>query len=368
MDLTDSETDGISGSLTIANATGTWNIYENFETGTELTAGLTTDVQIDGQNQTEPITLQNSSNDLARLKVGGAGIDGGTIVNVPDPSNLGPDAVVEFIVPAAQGGSALNITGDEAATDLTFPQEWTVAANAHGIIKSGLYQGDRTITVGDVNVEDGGLLEFSTGYSNRFAFGGSISIGDGATVDPTDMGTTPAIAAGSTLAGAGTFSGSISVTDDAGLAPGNSPGTLTVGGSLTFGDPDDYGAVYQWELGETAYDSVDVTGDLVFTTDGFATLELIDAGGTADPLTEYVLFSYDGSDPTTNLDWLLDYGSSPYAGGEVLVQADTNQVVLVGLEEIPEPTSLILLMTGGILMLSRRRRKSSTLGGEPRVV
>ena len=57
---------------------------------------------------------------------------------------------------------------------------------------------------------------------------------------------------------------------------------------------------------------MDVNGTL--TLGANATLELFDLGGGATSLTEYVLFTYTGADPT-NAVWTIDATAVPHWDG-----------------------------------------------------
>ncbi|HUJ12010.1 MAG TPA: glycosyl hydrolase family 28 protein [Verrucomicrobiae bacterium] len=87
---------------------------------------------------------------------------------------------------------------------------------------------------------------------------------------------------GTTLAGTGLIAGPVTV--DGTLAPGNSPGTLTVSNNLAIGAP----AVLKYELG-TNSDLTAVVGNLTLS----GTLNISNAGGFTN--TSYTLFTYTGS-------------------------------------------------------------------------
>ena len=82
------------------------------------------------------------------------------------------------------------------------------------------------------------------------------------------------------------------------LAPGASEGTL----DITVEGPDGVrmygGSTYEWELGPTGADKLEVTGDLELQ-DGW-TLKLLGTGGTPRPAAEYDIFTYTGDIVYTN--------------------------------------------------------------------
>lgn len=62
------------------------------------------------------------------------------------------------------------------------------------------------------------------------------------------------------VGGRGTIASDIALASGAAVAPGNSPGTLTVDGNVTMGP----GAVYEWEVGADGWDMLSVTQTLAF--------------------------------------------------------------------------------------------------------
>jgi len=131
---------------------------------------------------------------------------------------------------------------------------------------------------------------------------------------------------GATLGGTGVIGGNVAINDGATLAPGNSPGMLTINGNLGLAPT----ATLAWEYGQAnvpggAYnDLVQVGGDL--TLDG--TINVAQStGGTFGPGV-YRVFDYGGS----LTDNTLDIGMLPAGNtaGKVLVQTSVaNQVNLV---------------------------------------
>lgn len=110
------------------------------------------------------------------------------------------------------------------------------------------------------------------------------------------------VSSGATLGGSGSIGGTVNVTDGR-IAPGNSPGTLTIVGDLFLGSA----SVLDFELGNPGgtagvdSDLINLSGDLIL--DG--TLNVIDAGGFGAGL--YRLISFGGNITDNG----LDIGTAP---------------------------------------------------------
>jgi autotransporter-associated beta strand protein len=151
------------------------------------------------------------------------------------------------------------------------------------------------------------------------------------------------VAAGATLGGAGIIDRDVQFSPAAVLAPGTSPGTLTVEGPTTFAG----GFVYNWELG----DLLDVNNDVNFSG-GMATLNLTNFGNAfAGPYVLIDAANFNGTLPT----WSLDYtNAANWAGLDLAVVAVGNQLQLTA---VPEPgTWALMLLTIPAAWLIRRRR------------
>ncbi|HEY9511730.1 MAG TPA: autotransporter-associated beta strand repeat-containing protein, partial [Rhodanobacter sp.] len=141
-----------------------------------------------------------------------------------------------------------------------------------------------TTAVGTWDVKEGVLVVGATGDTGA-------SVAGGATV-----------ASGATLGGHGTLGGDVDIANGAHLAPGNSIGTLSIGGNLTVAQ----GSVLDFEFGAPAGapgtftsfgsgDSVRVGGNLALNG---ALLNISNAGGFGPGL--YNLFTYGGTLTETN--------------------------------------------------------------------
>ncbi|MFA4945828.1 MAG: autotransporter-associated beta strand repeat-containing protein, partial [Lentisphaeria bacterium] len=164
-----------------------------------------------------------------------------------------------------------------------------------------------------------------------------------------------------TLGGSGTLGGAVTVQAGGKLAPGTSPGQLTVG-SLTLTSTG-AGSTTQMEIGGatlgTGYDNVTVTTAAGLTYGGL--LDIVSYGGydvAAQP-GDYTLFSftggYAGEFGTVTVDGFSLTGASGVwsgtNGGMTYTFTDSTGVLQV----VPEPAALALLLIGGVGLLRRRR-------------
>jgi fibronectin-binding autotransporter adhesin len=167
------------------------------------------------------------------------------------------------------------------------------------------------------------------------------------------------VSANGTLGGTGSIGGPVTV--DGILAPGTSPGTLTIDNTLVLNGA----AVLDYELaapnqGDSPLsDRVDVlgtsgaNGDL--TLDGVLNVTALSGFGAPTTGDQWRLFNYTG----TLTDNVLELGTLPALGPSLFYVVDTatyGQVnLLVG---VPEPATAVLFVLGavGLAMIGRRRR------------
>ena len=139
---------------------------------------------------------------------------------------------------------------------------------------------------------------------------------------------------GGTLMGTGTINAHVTIASGGTLAPGNSPGTLTVDGDLVLGS----GSFLDLEIDGTAagaFDRLIVTGS--FEADGTIRVRL---GYTAAHGDRFDLLDWTG--PITDPQATFDFSDAGLAGG---LSWDTSEFFSTGvLRIIPEPASGVLLL------------------------
>ncbi|MCH8839870.1 MAG: PEP-CTERM sorting domain-containing protein [Planctomycetes bacterium] len=187
-----------------------------------------------------------------------------------------------------------------------------------------LGSGTTTVSIGFDNSDtvdvQAGKAAFTRGYTQT---AGTTRVASGAELEATSA----LDIQGGRVEGEGLIDADVDLAGT--LAPGLSAGQLFFEGDLNFTNT----AIYEWELDGGGFsDSVDVTGNLLFGST--ATLALVDLGGTPNPLTEYTLFTYSGTDPT-NPTWSFDTSGAPgWDVSSLVVSVDTvgDRVFMVGLD------------------------------------
>ena len=205
-------------------------------------------------------------------------------------------------------------------------------ARAIGLASGGgTFKADSDLTLAGVISGTGALLKQGTGVlmldGNSSAFAGTSTVQDGRLVigsvagNGAALGGNVTVDSGTTLGGHGGIGGNVDVLDGAHLAPGNSIGTLTIGGNASFAHNSqldfEFGAPGANNQTAGSGDSVHVGGDLAL--DG-AVLNVTDAGSMGPGL--YNVFTYGGTLTQTNGG--IGLGAMP-AGDTLMIQSLTAQ-------------------------------------------
>ncbi|MDW8307839.1 MAG: hypothetical protein RMK20_00545 [Verrucomicrobiales bacterium] len=204
------------------------------------------------------------------------------------------------------------------------------------------YLGQTKVTTGTLQ------LAAASGIPNST----NISVASAATFDVSL--TTFILGSGQTLQGNGTVVGN--VTADGTIAPGTSPGTLTLRNDLNLTSL----AVLSFELagnnttvGGGVNDLLVVSGNL--TLDGTLNVTELGAGSflLANAGDKWRLINYGG----TLADNGLALGSMPTLQPGLFFAIDTATAGQVNLMVVPEPSAALLGLLGGLTLLARSRRK-----------
>jgi PKD repeat protein len=185
------------------------------------------------------------------------------------------------------------------------------------------------------------------------SFGGDVTLSNGTVVVNNITGSATGTGAvnvlgGATLGGGGVISGRVTV--DGTLAPGNSPGTLTISNNLAVNSD----GTLQYELG-TSSDLTTVSGNLTLG----GTLNIADAGGFANGT--YTLFLYRGTLTTNNTASILAIGTTPDPSRGYTVDISSNGYVNLIVGPAIAPTAgFISNPAGGMVPLTVTFTDSST--------
>jgi autotransporter-associated beta strand protein len=207
-----------------------------------------------------------------------------------------------------------------------------------------------------------------TTLSGVNTYTGATSVNEGTLLinGSTAAASAVTVSATGTLGGSGTIGGVVTIKSGGTLAPGNSPGLLTVGSLVLEG-----GSTTAFEIaGTTArggdYDAINVTTGGGLTLNGAFTINFTNATALSNA-TDINLFSYTGGH-TGDFTSLVATGFAAYAGtwnhvGETFTWSGGGQTLtfseLTGsLTVIPEPATWALLAgVGTFFMVMRRRRR-----------
>ena len=324
--------------VTIVSPTNTFDIYnaQGIQLiNSPLTAPNTTTNTLTLYNT--QVTITNSTADTNLVKLGGLAVPPvnnvlalyNTTAAVTDTNMLGPS-------PITLGGASLTFTQDSVAfsNNLNIASASTLAMTSGNNSCSGAFLGAGPLSL---SLPTGGSL---TLRGDSSSFSGDLMVSNGTLLvnNTTGSGTgsgAVTVQAGATLGGSGVVGGPLTV--DGTLAPGNSPGTLTIGNDLVVNN----GAVLQYQLG-TSSDLTVVNGNLTLG----GTLNVTDIGGFG--LNNYTLFTYSGS-----LNGSTAFGTMPPGYSYYLNTNTTGKVVLVAYyPSATTPRIATISSSGGNVVLS----------------
>ncbi len=193
------------------------------------------------------------------------------------------------------------------------------------------------------------LAADNTYSSTTVVTAGTLLVNGGATAGSN---TSPITVNGGTLGGSGTIRGTV-VVNTATLAPGTSPGTLTILNALTLNS----GSILDFELDGTDLTVGGGVNDLIdqvtnLTLDGTLNVDALGSFAGATAGDQWQLINYTGS----LTDNTLALGTMPALASGLSFAIDTGTTGQVNLIVIPEPGSIAILALSAAAMLRRRGR------------
>jgi autotransporter-associated beta strand protein len=197
----------------------------------------------------------------------------------------------------------------------------------------------------------GGLTKIGSGtlsLSGSNTYTGPTAISAGALAVNGSIAGAVNVANAATLGGNGTINGLVTVAGGGILAPGNSPGTLTMTSGLSLADS----SILNYELLATDTTVGGGINDLTVVSGNFTLNGILNVTGTGDfttvaDYTTWRLFNYSGGTFTDNV---LSLGTMPSLGsGDRYFKIDTSTSGQVNLVIVPEPGAIALAAVGLVI-------------------
>ena len=260
------------------------------------------------------------------------------------------------------GGNAATIAGGAGLS--TGAAEFVIRANtaADAITIA------TPVTAGGLTKAGAGTLSLT---GNNAGLGGDVYVNAGKLLVNNAAGSgtgtgTVFVRTGATLGGSGSIGGGVRVSAGATVAPGNSPGVLSIAGPLTF-DGGTFAVEVNGPAAGTGYDQLAVGSGVVSLGAGVTALTLTSTGYTPGGSDRIWIVNHAGSAATTGF-FTLGGAALPEGGAvtiagtrfNIFYGADLATNSLTGGNDVvlavPEPATVGLGALLGVGLLARRRR------------
>jgi polygalacturonase len=283
------------------------------------------------------VTLTNSAAGINLVTLGGLAVPPvnnalafyNTMAAITDTGMLGSS-------PITLGGSSLTFAQDSVAfsNNLSIVSASTLAMTSGNNSFGGAFLGSGPLALSLPAGSSLTLQGDSSSFSGNLTVNSGTLLVDNTAGSGTGSGAVTVLGA-ATLGGSGIIGGPLTVNGT--LAPGNSPGTLTVNNDLVVND----GAVLQYQLGASS-DLTVVNGNL--TLGGTLNITTDGSLGAAN----YTLFTYTGSLSGNSL-----LGATPPGYSYYLNTNTAGQVILIAYSPAPTPPGFAAISSfGGNVVLS----------------
>lgn len=349
-----------SGSATINQSGGAVTFYSDAGTNVGGTGALrigsatgrtgTYTYNLDGGTLTVPGVARGSGTSFLNF-------NGGTI----RPTTGNANFIVNTIGTVVKtGGARVDTNGFDIGIQGVLAHDAALGSTLDGGLTK---QGNGILTLSGANtytgptVVEGGTLAVTGSISGTSA----VDVKMGATVDFTGLAGGFTLGTGQTLKGAGSVNGNVVLGTGAILSPGESPGVLTVNGSLNLTQAVAAAASHAlaFEIGSLAFSDVvtlpsgtlNIGTALAFDDFSFSSLP----GIGFDTYTLFATNSQIGGALDANTALLTGEIGGGFFGTLALADGGTDLVLVV----VPEPASAMMMLGGlGMLAAKRRRRDS----------
>jgi fibronectin-binding autotransporter adhesin len=367
--------------------TASWTAA-NLNTG----SGATLAVNVGGSGE---FTVSNLDT-LKAIGTGSSGLRAGAFLGI-DTSNAtsgtfayssviaNPNAGQNVLGIAKLGAGTLVLSGSSTFTGGVRSRAGTLKAGNEKAFGSGavtLSGGTldlNGLAVANAIINTGGNLTNAAGYAGSQSIAGIVALSG-------TIGGAVNVVSGGTLKGNGaSFTGPVTVASGGVQSPGNSPGTQTFSGGLTYAA----GSSLIWELAANADTGTGTTFDAIFVSAGnlaidsgaLLNLSFNDAGSTVDWSSDFwktsrtwTLINFSGMGESSGLftlgggetTWLDSLGMSLATAnttygrqGSTFSTARNGSDVVLAFTAVPEPSTMLLAGVGAcvVCLVCRRNRK-----------